>query len=252
MNPTKTDASKTGKPAVPAPKANIKTRKQFKLDSKNLRLILLGMLGLSIVLFTAILLLGLSALGKESQKMVDLKVQGETADAQLANLQQAKKQVEQYSYFKEVAKSVIPNDKDQAASVVEINDMAQESGIAIQSITFPASNLGLTTSTVSSTAQDATKSSAAAKAISQATPVIGIPGLYSLALTITPDSTTTVPSKVITYPKMLDFLSRIENNRHTAQITDVSISPATTTGSTSSSSSGGLTFTLTINIFIKP
>jgi hypothetical protein len=249
MNPTKPAPPKPVKPTGPAPAPTPpKVKRQFKLDSKNLRLMLFGTLGLSAILFAAILLLGLSLLGKESQSMVNLKVQSQTADAQLSNLQQAKKQVEQYSYFKDVAKTVIPNDKDQAAAVVEINDMAQQSGINIQSITFPASNLGLTTSTVSSSTQDATKSSSTANAISQATPVSGIPGLYSLALTITPDSSTTSPSKVITYAKMLDFLRRIENNRHTAQITDVNISPAGTTGTTS----GFLTFTLTINIFIKP
>lgn len=249
MNPAKPGAPKPMNTPKPAPeKSSPRARRQFKMDSKNLRYILMAALGLSVVLFGAITLLGLSLLGKESQSLVDLKVQSQTADAQLSNLEQAKKQVEQYSYFKDVAKSVIPNDKDQAASVIEINDMAQESGIVIQSITFPASNLGLTTSTVSSTAQDATKSSSTAKAISQAAPVVGIPGLYSLALTITPDSTITAPSKAITYAKMLDFLSRIENNRHTAQITDVSISPANSTSSTSDN----LNFTLTINIFIKP
>jgi hypothetical protein len=251
MNPAKPAPVKTSKPSAPAPAPVTKTRRQFKLDSKNLRLMLLGAFGLSVVLFVAILLLGLSALGKESQKMVDLKVKGQTADAQLSNLEQAKKQVEQYSYFKDIAKTVIPDDKDQAASVVEINNMAQESGIAIQSITFPASTLGLTTATTSAkSAQDATASSAASKAISQATPVSGISGLYSLALTITPESDAkTPPDKIVTYSKMLDFLRRIENNRHTAQITDVNISPASASGN---NSSGNLTFSLTVNIFIKP
>jgi hypothetical protein len=252
MNPAKPVPPKSSAPPKPEPADEPKPKRKFKLDSKNFRLLLLGSLGLSVLIFVLILLLGLSALGKESQKMVDLKIKNQTAEAQLANLEQAKKQVESYSFFKDVAKTVIPNDKDQAAAVVEINNMADKSGIAIQSITFPASTLGLTTGSTSAAAaapQDATSKTAVSKAISQAKPVSGIAGLYSIELTITPESDSKTPlSKQITYDKMLDFLRRIENNRHTAQITDVNISPA----NAANNSSSGLTFSLSTNIFIKP
>lgn len=218
----------------------------MKLNSKRLRLMLASGLVLSIVAFFAIVLFGLSLLSSKSQKIVDLKVQNQTADAQLANLESSKKQVEQYSYFKDVAKTVIPSDKDQAESVLEIFQMANASGIAIQSITFPASSLGLTTSTTSTTTtQDATSTGSAKTALSQAVPVTGIPGLYSLALTITPESDSSVPAnEQITYAKMLDFLNRIENDRRTAQITQVNIQPPTATQS--------LSFDLVVNIFLKP
>jgi len=224
----------------------------MNLDSKKLRLVLLGSLALSVIGFISVLILGLGVLGNKSKQMVDLKVQSQTADAQLANLFSAKKQVEQYSYFKDVAKTVIPNDKDQATSVVEINKMAEASGILLQSITFPASSLGLTTSTTSATGkttQDATSSSASKTALSQAKPVTGIPGLYSLELTITPRSGHDIPAgKQVTFDKMINFLGRIEDNRHTAQITDLVI----TSPIDSSTSNTGFTFVLTINIFIKP
>jgi hypothetical protein len=213
-----------------------------KFDNKMLRWILLGALGLSVVLFFAIMVEGMSLLSSRSQQLVDLKVKSETADAQLSNLEQAKKDVEKYSYFKDVAKTVIPNDKDQAEAVLEINQMASQSGIAIQSITFPASNLGISTPSAGGTTSAANP---AASPISQATPVTGIPGLYSLQLTITPAVGNDVPpAQQVTYAKMLDFLNRIENNRHTAQITQVNIQPGT----------NNLTvgFTLVVNIFIKP
>ena len=217
----------------------------MSLNSRRLRLVLIGGLLLSVVAFLAIAFFGLGLLSTKSQKIVDLKVQTETADAQLANLESSKKQIEKYSYFKDVAKTVIPSDKDQAESVLEIFQMADASGIAIQSITFPASTLGLTTSTTTATQQDATSSSSTRSALSQAKPVTGIPGLYSLELTITPDYGNTVPAdKQITYDKMLAFLNRIENNRHTAQITQVNIQPPTNNQS--------LSFSLTVNIFIKP
>lgn len=216
----------------------------MKLDSKKLRLILFGLLALSLVLFAVIIVLGSSVLSSQSRKMVDLKVKSQTADNQLSNLEQSKKDIEKYSYFKAVAKSVIPNDKDQAVAVLEINQIAQASGISIQSIAFPSSTLGLRTTSVAPTA-DATSASSTSAAISQAKPVTGIPGLYSLELVITPESGKDVPPvKQVTYDKMLDFLSRIENNRHTAQITQVNITPA--------GDGQSLSFSLIINIFIKP
>jgi hypothetical protein len=132
-----------------------------------------------------------------------------------------------------VATSVIPNDKDQAEAVLEINQLAQAAGISISSITFPSSTLGSKTSAAAS----------ASKAISQAVPVPGIPGLYSLELTITPQVGASTPTdKQVTYAKMLDFLNRIENNRRTAQISQVNIEP----------NGGQINFTLVLNIFIKP
>lgn len=219
------------------------------LDSKKIRIILLASLGLSVVVFLAVFILGMGALSNKSKQMVDLKVQSQTADTQLANLVKAKKQVQQYSYFKDVAKTVIPSDKDQAAAVVELNKNADASGIALQSITFPASSLGLTTSTTGQSAQDATSSTSTKSALSQAKAVSGIPGLYSLELIITPQSGHDVPAdKQVTFDKMIDFLNRIEGNRHTAQITDLVI----TSPVDSSTSNTGFTFVLTINIFIKP
>jgi len=217
----------------------------MKLDNKKLSWILVGLLALSILLFLVVMSAGLSKLSAESSKMVGLKVQSQIADSQLSNLEHTKKDVEKYSFFKDVAKTVIPNDKNQAETLLEINQMADAAGIAIQSITFPASTLGLHTTTAAPTPQDATSSTAVSNVISQATPVTGIAGLYSLALTITPQNDKDAPpDKLVTYPKMLDFLNRIENNRHTAQITQVNIQPAT--------SGQSLGFALAINIFLKP
>lgn len=214
----------------------------MKLDSKNMRWLLLGSLGLCIIIFFGVLFMGLSVLGSESNKLVQLKVDSQTAEAQLSNLEQTKKDVQKYSYFKDVARTVIPNDKDQAQAVLEINQMANAAGITIQSITFPASTLGLRTTTGTT---DATSSGASSSAISQAKPVAGISGLYSLELTITPEAGPDLPpAKQVTYAKMLNFLKRIENNRHTAQVTQVNIQPA--------ASGQSISFTLSVNIFIKP
>ena len=213
------------------------------MNVKTFRLILLSIFSLLVLAFAGIGILGLGILKDKSAQMVDLKLKNKTAESQLSNLEISKNDIEKYSYFKDVAKSVIPEDKDQAQAVLEIFQLAQAAGIGIQSITFPSSNLGAR-STVPTDSPATTPSAAATKAISQAVPVTGIPGLYSVQLTISPLSGAQLPpSQQITYAKMLDFLSRIENNRRTAQITQVNIQPA----------SGGqqLNFSLTINIFIK-
>jgi len=230
----------SGAPAPPTP-----AKKKLELNSKNTRLLLIASLVAMVALFIGLMFAGLSILGSKSDSLVKLKAQSQADDYELLNLEQAKKDVAKYAYFKEVAKTVIPNDKDQAEAVSEIFQFAQAAGIRIGSITFPTSSLGLTTGGLSA-AQDATAPTAASTAITQAKPVTGIPGLYSLELTITPQTGNDVPVNLqVTYPKILAFLKSIEDNRRTAQITQVIINPP-------SSTDQSLSFTLTTNIFIKP
>lgn len=218
----------------------------MKLDSKKVRLFLMIGLAVCVLGFFGITVFGLSMLNKKSQSLADLKNQSQSADSQLVNLVQAKKDIEKYAYFKSIANTVIPTDKNQAQAVLEINQIADDTGISIQSITFPASTLGgITGTAASSTTQSAVGKAATQTALTQAKPVPGVPGLYSLQLTITPATGKDVPaSKQVTYAKMLDFLKRIENNRHTAQISQVSIQPA--------SDSQELPFSIVVNVFIKP
>ncbi len=244
MIPPKQDKAILKPPSQPTSK--VVKRRKFELNSKNLRLVMMGTLTLLVIIFFVITSSGLSLISAKSKSLVDLKAKSQSTDNELLNLEQSKRDVEKYAYFKDVAKTVIPSDKNQAESVLEIFQMASASGLSLQSITFPVSNLGLrATTTTTTTPQDATSASSTASVLTQAKPVADIPGLYSLELTISPESGPLVPAALqITYPKMLDFLSRIENNRHTAQITQVIVQPPTKTQS--------LSFTLTVNIFIKP
>lgn len=236
------------KPAIKPGKAVETTpapKRRLELNSKNTRLLLIAGLAALTMLFIIIIFMGLSVLGGKSKALVSLKSQSQADDTELLNLQQAKKDVAKYAYFKEVAKTVIPSDKDQAEAVSEIFKFANQAGIRIQDITFPTSSLGLSTSSLGTTAT-ATAPAASSTAITQAKPVSGIPGLYSLELTITPQTGNDVPNAwLVTYPKILALLKSIENNRRTAQITQVIIQPP-------SSADQALSFTLTTNIFIKP
>lgn len=217
------------------------------MNSKRLRMILLACLGSMALFFVLNYAVGMSLLSKKSQKMVSLKSENKALEAQLISLAQAKREVQQYSYFKDVAKSVIPNDKDQAQAVIDIIRMANESGIVIQSITFPSSTLGGPLSATPAQGAAAAAPNTAASATSQAKAVPGIAGLYSLELTIAPSVSPDLPAnKRVTYPKMIDFLQRIERNRRTAQIINVNIEPP------KSSEDQTMNFTLIINIFMKP
>ena len=212
---------------------------KLQLNNRTIKLILSGLLIFLGFGFFLVAFKGISLLEKKSDHMVQLKTQSQAAQDQLNGLQIAKKEVQKYSYFKSVASTVIPADKDQAEAVLEIYKIAKQSGIALQSVTFPTSTLGETA------AQSATGSAAAKAALTQAKPVPGIPGLYSLELTITPLSGNNVPaSEQATYSKMLNFLNHIESNRRTAQITQVQIQPG--------QGGSGLSFVLIVNIFIKP
>lgn len=203
------------------------------------------MLAASALLFLAIYIVGSSALQSKSKQVVDLKLKSHTTDSQLANFAIAKSEVEKYGYFKQVAKTVIPNDKDQAQAVLDIFQLASESGISIQSVTFPASTLGAKSTSTTNNAQKATAQSV----LSQAKPVEGISGLYSIELTVSPATDTQVPAdKKATYPKLLNFLNRIEHNRRTAQVTQVNVQPI----AADAGSSEFINFSLTINIFIRP
>src|SRR3990167_2056559 len=214
----------------------------MKFSARQLRFLLLGLLGVGVIVFMAIAVLGLNALSKKSSQLVDLKLKSKTLDAQLTSLALAKKQVEQYSYFNDVAKTVLPADKDQAKAVLTIFKLAKESGISIASVTFPTSSLGGNTSTSSATGSSST-------AISQAKPVEGINGLYSLQLTIAPETGESVPdNKIATFAKVIDFLNRIERDRRSEEITQVIIQPV----QDNSGPLDEISFTLIINIFMRP
>lgn len=211
------------------------------MSIKRKALILRILLGLCILLFFATLVFGLSLLTKKSKTLTKLRLDNSITRAQLDSLTQAKAEVDKYGYYQSIAKAVIPNDKDQAQAVVDIFAIADSSGLSLQNLSFPNSTLGVSgTGGTTSSAVPESKS-----VLSQAKPVPGINGLYSIEVVLTPENTTQTPdNKKPTYAKMLDFLERIENNQRTAQITALNIEPI--------DGSDKVNFSLTLNIFIKP
>lgn len=193
------------------------------------------------VLIAAVVLatLGLFAVGyganvllqSEAKKLAAAKANSAALETQKIELAKNKSDITKYSELSKIAEAVVPQDKDQAQAVREIVNIANQSGIRqLSSITFPTSTLG-------------TKLPGAAAAgggLTQVTPVKGIQGVYGLQLTVTLDAANQVP-----YNTFIAFLSKLEQNRRTAQVSSVTVTPDTRNPNM-------VSFTLIIDEYIKP
>lgn len=209
------------------------------MNSKRAYFVMLGI----IVLLIAALLGGSygidTLLQKQSKKLVGLKLQSQTLDQEQTSLTKAKQDVQKYGDLEKIAKSIVPQDKDQAEAVRQIVNIAAANGVALTTITFPASNLG---SGVPLPAAAATPGASAVPAPipSQLKAVPGIPGVYDLEIVITEDTNQPSP-----YQNFINFLSALEKNRRTAEVSSINITPAATNRNL-------VSFTLTLEDYIKP
>lgn len=188
--------------------------------------------GCCVLLVLALFGIGYGAdkvLGRQAAKLSRLRADSDIASSQQAALVQDKKDIQKYKELNTVAESIVPQDKDQAQAARQIVDIATANNIRLSSIAFPNSSLGGT----------GTRSSAK-PGLTQLTPVSGINGVYNLAITISLSAGDSVP-----YNSFLLFLSGLEQNRRTAQVTSITVQP-------DAKQPGNVSFTLTVNEFIKP
>lgn len=180
---------------------------------------------------------------KQAKKLDDLKVQSGVIEKQEESLVQAKKDIEKYQDLDTIARTIVPQDKDQAKTVRELSAIAAESEITLKAITFPTSNLGTAQPAAPSTQPSSGESSSTAKPavppISQVKPISGIPGVYALEIIISTPEDQPVP-----YEKFLNFLQRLESNRRTAHVDKINVTPK--------SNGNSLSFVLTLNAYVKP
>lgn len=186
-----------------------------------------------------------SLLTSRAAKLTELKAKSQALDQEQISLIKSKKDVQTYSDLAKIARSVVPQDKDQAEAVREIVNIAAANNVSLSAITFPASTLGagITSTTGSgSTTPSPTppKVTASTGKLSQLLPVKNISGVYSLAINVQGD-----PNKPVRYNSFINFLSSLEHNRRTAQISAITLQPSNT-------SSNLLSFKLTLNEYIKP
>ncbi len=189
--------------------------------------------------FTSLLiLLGLAVVGAAygadavlSAKAGELskrKAESQAIDEVQASLTRNKADLTRYHELNEIAKAIVPQDKNQTETVREIVKIANDSGISkLSSITFPASTLGVTGTAKTSTS------------LTQLTAVPGMSGVYALPITVTVSEENAVP-----YERLITFLRGLEQNRRTAQVTNLTLTPST--------KASNIAFTLVINEYIKP
>jgi hypothetical protein len=199
------------------------------VKAKHLYFVLIGCCCIAIV---ALLGIGYGAnrlLSQQANKLSKLRANTAVETMQETTLVQDKKEIAKYTELNTIAESIVPQDKDQAEAVGQIVNLAGASGISkLSSITFLTSTLGVTTT------------GAAKPGLTQLTPVEGLTGVYYFPITIAQDSTDPV-----SYSDFLSFLQKIEQNRRTAEVTSITVSPSV-------SNPNQVSFTLVVNEFIKP
>jgi hypothetical protein len=212
------------------------------MSSKKMYYIMVGVIGLMFVGLIAGALGTNAVFEKQSKKLVDAKLQSNVLSQQQVSLVQAKKDIAKYAPLEQIAKSVVPQDKDQAEAVREIVNLANQNGIKLSSITFPASTLGTTAPSASagSTTTTTPAPSTSTPNLSQLQPFKGIKGVYDLQITVQSDTNHPVP-----YASFLNFLTALENNRRTAEVSSIALHPEP-------NNHASLSFTLTLNEYIKP
>lgn len=195
-----------------------------------------GMIALIILINgsgVAAIYFGNKLLANQTSKLTDLKVEANTLEDVQRSLASAKKDIVTYSDIEQVVKTVIPQEKDQARTVREIIKIADESHITIASIGFPSSTLG-TKATGNTPA-----SSTASTTNTQTQKVDGISNVERLEITVTSD-----PTKPVLYSDFISFLSKLEQNRRTSQVSSINIQP-------NSENRTKLSFSMVLNVYIK-
>lgn len=193
------------------------------MNARRLSFVLKIMVLLAIALFLLSAYLATKVLETKADDVREAKLKSRVLEENQGQLGRARADIQKYQALAAIAKSIVPQDKDQARTVREIVQLANQYGIKLGSITFPASSLG-------------DKKSAQ----SQLQAAKGLPGVYILEITVQSDVSSPAP-----YDSFLSFLRALEHNRRTALVNGVNIQPDTANPNLTS-------FTLTISEYIKP
>lgn len=203
---------------------------------KNSKQAFFALLGLAIILVIATIGLtytGLGMLHKKGDNLTKLKEKQEVLQNRQDALVSAERDIKDYSELEKISKAIVPQEKDQARTVREILAIAAQSGVPLETVQLPASTLGAKKSTSSkNTSSDPDKT--------QLLAVPGTKGLYTMEITIQSASKQPVP-----YSRILTFLEKLEQNRRTAHVTNISIQPE-------KENRNLMTFTVMLNVYIKP
>jgi hypothetical protein len=210
------------------------------VNAKKFYYVLIGILTLLVITVGGSVYVGTSLMKKSSDKLVKIKLDNIGYDAEEQTYLQARKDLDKYASLNETMQKILPKSKDQAKAVKELYQLGDETNIVIDNIQFPTSTLGQKSTTATNPATSS-PGGTSSKSLTQAKSVEGMPGVMGIDLSVSlqPASGTT-----ISYDNMIKFLQKVENNRRSMQIKDITVNADT--------KSGGVTFDLTLTIFVKP
>jgi hypothetical protein len=214
------------------------------MSSKKIYYSLIILCGILFIAFVGAIVGGNYLFQQYNESYYNLKVRNEAIDRQQQELANARRDIETYQEIYTIAKTVVPQEKDQARTVRELVNIANSSGININSITFPSSNLGQVppTPTTPAPAPESAASSAPqppAAPPSQAQAVEGLQGVFEIEVNIA------ASEESVSFDRLITFLEKLEQNRRTSQVKNVSITP-------DQANRNLVTFTLSLSVFIKP
>jgi hypothetical protein len=210
------------------------------MNSKRVFFIMTGIVGVLVVASIGAVVAGDQLLHKKAENLNSYKLDSKVLDEQQTSLTQAKKDIEKYTELEKIAKSVVPQDKDQAEAVRELVKIANDNGITLSAISFPASSLGQTQTAPKTDSSSSSSTQTKTAPVTQVQPVDGIPGVYSLSINVQQDT-----NRPVSYDKFIGFLNDLEQNRRTSQVTNITVTPLP-------ADRNKLTFSLTVQAYIKP
>ncbi len=229
------------------------------MNAKRFYRIMLGLFGLLIVGSVALTVYANSWLKSRSQTLVDTKLEIDLLEKRQQYTQKEAVELTKYKDIVNVLDEIIPKDKDQARAIAELQKIADDIGVGIGSITFPASDLGTKAAKVVVTPAPAAGSSAAAQAtptaapaapsVTQAKPVEGISNVLGIEVSLAQiDKLGGIAGSGMSYNQLISFLESLEKNRRTMQVKTLQIQPVVDTNQNIT----GYAASVTLNIFVKP
>jgi len=210
------------------------------MNSKQTFFGLLGALALLVIVSAGLLYFGLGELQKKGDELTQLKLKQAVMDNRKQNLVSAKRDIKEYKPLEQISKSIVPQEKDQARTVREIYAISDEAGVSLESIQFPSSALGEAKKKSKSKKTSKKPTALVDPNTTQLVEVEGAKNLYAMEIKVQSNRSQPVP-----YSRLVRFLTLLENNRRTAHVTNISIQP-------SDDNRNFVTFSLTLNLYVKP
>ena len=177
------------------------------MTTKKAHYLIVASVAILVLLLFATLYFGFSVMKKESQKIIEAKL----------NIAKAQKTESIYGSNKELyiknqdlaqkINDFIPTEKEQDLVVAQLNSFANQSQLTISTISFPNSTL------------DPNSKQKVKTDISQATPVKGLSGVYEIPIVVTVADTN---SETINTDNLLKLLDLIESSPRNMRITSIS------------------------------